>query len=323
MTRPTLRFLAAAGLLALAAGCVAGADGASSGEPQATTTTTTTTATAQTEASTTTTVPQETSSTDLGPVDRPARLVAPEAVAAPAPLLILLHGYTATAAGQDAYLGVSAQAASRGLYVLLPNGTSGPDGRSFWDAAPACCNFTGTPVDDVGYLRSLIEEAIKVRPIDPARVYVFGHSNGGFMAYRLACELADDIAGVAVLAGSEGEVAQDCQPSRPVSVLHLHGDADALITYGGGRTSLPFPGAVEVVSRWAERANCGADPVDGGRLDLDTGIVGEETAVLAYEGCADGVDVQLDTIEGGSHIPALDHGGVGTHVLDWLLAHSR
>lgn len=319
MTLPALRMLAAAGLVTLVAGCAAAANGASSKEPQATSTTTTTKA----EASTTTTAPQETGSTEIGPVDRRARLVAPDAVTAPAPLLILLHGYTATAAGQDAYLGVSEQAASRGLYVLLPNGTSGPDGRSFWDAAPACCNFTGSPVDDVGYLRSLIKEAIEVRPIDPARIYVFGHSNGGFMAYRLACELADEIAGVAVLAGSEGEAAQDCTPSRPVSVLHLHGDADALITYGGGRTVRPFPGTIEVVSRWAERASCNPDPIDGGRLDLDTGIVGEETAVLAYEGCADGVAVQLDTIEGGSHSPALDHGRVGTEVLDWLLSHSR
>lgn len=334
MTSAPLRIVAAAGLLTLTVGCTAQAERASSVESPTTATaaeasTTATTAEASTtttttaEASTTTPAPQETGSIDLGPPDRRARLVAPDDVTASSPLVVLLHGYTSSATAQDAYLGVTEQAASRGLYVLLPEGTSGDDGKSFWDAAPACCNFTGTPVDDVGYLRSLIAEAIEERPIDPARVYVFGHSNGGFMAYRLACELADEVTAVAVLAGSEREDAQDCQPSRAVSVLHLHGDADGLITYSGGRTVVPFPGAVEVVSRWAARAGCDADPIEGGRLDLDTGILGEDTVVSAYEGCADGVDVQLDTIEGGSHIPALDHAKVGTDVLDWLLAHSR
>ena len=57
-------------------------------------------------------------------------------------------------------------------------------------------------MDDVGYLRALVREALEVRPIDPDRVYVFGHSNGGFMSYRLASELADEVAAIAVLAGS-------------------------------------------------------------------------------------------------------------------------
>ena len=311
------RAAALVALVSLVAACT-DRDGDDTGAP---TTEVGTTATTVTSAAT---VAGPTGSVTLGPGGRPAELVAPPDVVAPAPLVVLLHGYTATGATQDAYLGITEQAASRGLYVLLPDGTIDQRGNRFWDATGACCNFTGTSVDDVGYLRSLIEEAIEERPIDPARVYVLGHSNGGFMAYRLACEVPELVTAIAVLAGSDVEGDEDCVPDGPpVSVLHLHGDADQVIPYEGGRTTAPFPGAVAVVARWAARAGCGPEPVDGGRLDLDRAVDGAETVVHAYGGCGRGLAVQLDTLEGSVHTPPLEHEKVGTEVLDWLLARTR
>jgi len=315
MRRASRAGIACATLLLLAGACAS----SSPASPSVASTVSTSTST-----STSITAPQDTGSLELGLADRPAQLVAPSGVTAPAPLLVLLHGYGANARKQDAYLGVTEQAASRGLYVLLPNGTTEPrSGKQFWDATSACCNFTGTPVDDVGYLRDLIDEALAKRPIDPVRVYVFGHSNGGFMAYRLACDLADKVTAVAVLAGADAPTPGDCAPSRPVSVLHLHGDADPLVKYTGGRFAGVYPGAVESVTRWAARDGCDATPVAGAALDLEGGIDGAETVVTSYEGCDAGTDVQLDTIQGGGHIPALIHDSVGVDVLDWLLAHSR
>jgi len=304
-----VRLAGAALTLALVAGCGAGSD-------EATPTTTTSVAT------TTSTRPAEVGSIEIGPEDRPASLVAPDEVTTPAPLLLLLHGYSSNAAQQDAYLGFTEQARSRGLYVLLPDGTEEPSGKRFWDAGPACCNFTGTPVDDVAYLGGLIEEAIEARPIDPDRIYVFGHSNGGFMAYRLACELANGLTAVAVLAGADPPDDGDCGPSRPVSVLHLHGTDDGTISYDGGRITAPYPGAVETVVRWAARGGCEAEPVLGEPLDLVPDIAGAETRVAAFDGCAPGIAVQLDTIDGGGHVPQIDQSKVGTDVIDWLLARS-
>ena len=276
-----------------------------------------------TAAASTTTVVKETGSTELGPPARPAQLVAPDEVTAPAPLVVLLAGYGATGAVEDAYLGVSEQAASRGMYVLVPDGTVDASGKRFWDATQACCNFTGPPVDDVAYIGGLIDEAIAQRPIDPDRVYIFGHSNGGFMAYRLACERSDQVAAIAVLAGSDVADPQGCVPTQGVSVLHLHGDADSTIAYAGGSTTRPYPGAEEAVARWAGRAGCDPEPTRGSRVDLEGGIAGEETALSVYEGCDKGLAVQLDTIEGGSHIPFLERRALGTNVLDWLLERSR
>jgi polyhydroxybutyrate depolymerase len=314
LTRPRSRALAAA--LVVLAGCASGADDASP-----------TTTAAAPSATTTTAVVGETSSVELGPPDRPARLVAPDEVTAPAPLIVFLHGYGSNATNHDAYLGVTDQARTRGTYVLLPEGTMSPRGRQFWDATDACCNFTGTAVDDVAYLGGLIQEAIEARPVDASRVYVFGHSNGGFMAYRLACDLADEVVAVAVLAGADQLDEGDCQPSEAVSVLHLHGTDDETIAYGGGPPLAPgssaYPGAVDTVARWASRNGCDATPIDRTPLDLDAGIDGAETTVRTYDGCPAGVDVQLDMIEGGAHVPGIGHERVGTHVLDWLLDHAR
>lgn len=308
---PTLRLATAGALLALAGACAAPTTAAPPADPAAVVD------------SSTTTVPKATGSLELGPAERPAQLVAPDEVTGLAPLVVLLHGYSSAAARHDTYLGVTAQAASRGLYVLLPDGTPEPGGKRFWDAGPACCNFTGVPVDDVGYLSGLIAQAVEERPIDPDRVYLFGHSNGGFMAYRMACEAADLVTAVAVLAGADGPEADDCDPTRPVSALHLHGTADYTISYDGGAVAAPFPGAVESVARWAARGGCDPTPVAGEALDLDGSIDGPETAVTTYRGCDAGIDVQLDTLEGGGHSPPLIKDRVGTDVLDWLLAHSR
>jgi len=264
-----------------------------------------------------------TGTTTIGPSDRRARLIAPSTVTAPAPLLVLLHGYGANAALQDAYLGVSRQAASRGLYVLLPEGTTDASGKQFWNA-PGCCDFAPTGVDDVAYLRDLVDEAIAVRPIDPDRVYFFGHSNGGFMSYHLGCVLSDRIAAIAVLAGSDAADPATCTPTRPISVLHLHGTADATIPYAGGNIGLgPFPGAVESIGRWAGRAGCDATPTTGTPIDLESTLAGAETTPSTYGGCDAGLDVQLLTITGGSHIPTFGSTAIGPNVLDWLLAHHR
>ena len=279
-------------------------------------------------------VPYPPGNVTLGPIDRPAVLDAPDSVTGLAPLVVLLHGYGSTAATHDAYLGVTAQAASRGTYVLLPNGTPGgwepSTTKRYWNAGSA---VPAIDVDDVAYLRDLIAEAIAVRPIDPDRVYVFGHSNGGAMAQRLACELSGVVTAIATLAGPL-VTGFPCAPTQPVSILSLHGDADEVVFYAGGSTfgnygatvfpppSSPYPGAVEQIALWAARFGCDATAVAGGRLNLMGGIAGDETAVTVHEGCPQGIDVQLDTLQGGTHVPVLIQQSVGSGILDWLLAHA-
>lgn len=259
--------------------------------------------------------------TTLGTTERPAMVVRPNTVPESAPLIVLLHGYTSSAAAQDVYLGVSRVARTMGVFVLLPNGTVDGDGSPFWNATPACCDFGNTGVDDVGYLRDLVHEAVDRLPIDPTRVYFIGHSNGGFMSYRMACEMSDEIAAIVVLAGSDYASATACVPTAPVSVFHMHGTDDDTILYAGQTGG--YPGAVEVTERWAAHADCNADPVTlDGALDWISSIDGAETDVIRYDGCATGFNVQLNRINGAGHVPFFAAGAM-EGIVGWLTEHHR
>ena len=253
---------------------------------------------------------------------REARLILPRTLGdEPLPLVVLLHGFGGDAGSADRYLGISRRVAHDRFALLLPQGNRNLFRARFWNATPTCCDFFGSNVDDAGYLRELVGEVERIVAVE--RVSVIGYSNGGFMAYRLACDGLPKLAAIAVLAGSSFERAQRCDGADPLSVLHIHGDRDDLVGYAGEAELLldwpGFPGAVELAGRWARRAGCAAAPdEDMATLDLDRRISGRETHVTAYGGCEDGIRVALWTIGGAGHRPAFVP-GIGGKVLSWLL----
>jgi polyhydroxybutyrate depolymerase len=254
----------------------------------------------------------------LGPTERPAQLIAPRAHdgVTPLPAVFLLHGFGASGAVQDAYFGLSRAARSRGFYVVVPDGTVNTNGQRFWNATPACCDFGGSGVDDVAYLTSLIDELEAAVPV--SAVYFVGHSNGGFMSYRMACERSARVSAVVSLAGSDFLSDDDCVPAEAVSVLQIHGDLDGTILYGGAPG---YPSAADVVTRWAGRAGCDTSAsVAGEPLDLDSSVDGAETTILRYEAGCTGAQAELWSIVGGGHIPAVNS-EFSPAVLDWLAAH--
>jgi polyhydroxybutyrate depolymerase len=265
----------------------------------------------------------------IGGDERPAKVVIPSDYdpTVPHPLLMVLHGFGPfTGEIQANYLGILGIVDEKDLVVLLPDGTENVDGNRFWNATDACCDPSNS-VDDVGYLSGLIEEAKLTYNIDPNRVYLMGHSNGGFMCFRMACEASELITAIVSIAGSTFEDPADCKPATvPVSVLAVHGTADDNIEYEGGTSSSGgnFPGAVETVERFASRAGCDSNsPTDEGTADLVSNIEGAETDMVAYStGCEEGIDAGLWTINGGGHIPMFtaDFADMTT---DWLLGHSR
>ncbi len=258
--------------------------------------------------------------------DRPVDVLLPEGYdpTQPAPLLILLHGYAADSSVQDSYFVTSTVAAARGVVFAAPNGTVDEGGARFWNATDACCDFYGSGVDDSAYLTALIDEIEGRVNIDPNRIYFVGHSNGGFMSYRMACDHADRIAAIASLAGTTFEDQQDCAATEPVSVLHIHGTADTDILYAGGvhgGSGVVYPGAVETAARWAAIDGCGATATEGAPRDIDADLGGAETTVDAYPGCS-GTAVELWSIQDGVHVPTLV-ADFSAQVVDWLLAQSK
>lgn len=257
--------------------------------------------------------------------DRPVTVEVPGAYdpATPTPLLLLLHGYTATGTLQNAYFQMSAVADARGLIYAHPDGTTDPQGDQFWNATDACCDFFSSDVDDVGYLMGLVDEISSKVNVDPKRIYFVGHSNGGFMSYRLACEASDRIAAIVSLAGATFADPADCGATAPLSVLQIHGTMDEVVAYGGGSFVNAYPSAAETTAYFAALDGCSQPPVSsGGPLDIDSMLAGAETTVDAYPDCDAGYGVELWTIVGGSHVPTLAP-GFSEKIVDFLLAHPK
>jgi polyhydroxybutyrate depolymerase len=245
----------------------------------------------------------------------------------PMPVVFLLHGYTSSGAAQESYMQFEPLADSLGFLYLHPDGTLNcldPSER-FWNATDACCNFCESTVDDAGFLASVLDEVEAAFTVDTRRVYLIGHSNGGFMSYRMACENADRITAVASLAGATWSDPLDCTPAEPVHVLQIHGDNDATILYAGDEiVGVPYPGAVATTETWATYNGCSLTPdLSAPNFDLDSGIPGDETTVARYDtGCAEGGSAELWTIVGGGHVPSLS-ADFSDEVIAHLLARTK
>ncbi len=236
------------------------------------------------------------------------------------PLVILLHGYGATGAIYNAYFGLFALSDEKTFLYAAPDGTVDSMGKRFWDATDACCNLYGMPEDDVGYLDAIIDDVAARYNLDAKRVFVVGHSNGGFMAHRFACDMAPRVAAIVSLAGAQWLDATKCMPSEKVSVVQIHGDADTTIKYTGDTF---YPSAHVTVADWATKNGCTGSLTDTGTtLDLETMLAGAETKVERYAGCT-GSDVELWTIQGGMHVPMLATPAFPEAVWTFLAAHPK
>jgi polyhydroxybutyrate depolymerase len=249
---------------------------------------------------------------------RPYLLQAPTGLDAgtPLPLLILAHGYGVNGFGQDLVFPFSAQVDAKGFLYALPDGTEDSSGRRFWNATDACCNNDHRAVDDVGFFRALIADIKAQRAVKPGHVFVVGHSNGAFMALRLACEASDVIDGVVAVSGSTWLDARRCPDGRHIPVLLVHGVDDTVVPYLGVPGS--YPGAHETGLRFAARNGCGGTWAPSGRADF----IGDATAETAQEvitGCTPAVE--LWSMDGVGHLPLFDARWTQA-TFDWLEAHA-
>lgn len=253
------------------------------------------------------------------------------------PVVLLLHGYGSDGLHHAELLGYRAlQRRVGGFLLLVPDGLKNRIGRRFFNATEACCDFHHQRPDDVSFLTALLERTLHRHAGDRRRVYVVGHSNGGYMAYRLACTRANLVAAVVSLAGATFARAVDCKPARPVSVLQIHGDQDEIVHYAGGslrqrrkgaRRPVRYPGAKQTVTLWARYDHCrGKLIAKAGALDLVTdvagGKLGPETQRQHFTRCPRGIDVALWTMQGGAHTPKLTPAFAG-QTWRWLRAHRQ
>ena len=207
----------------------------------------------------------------------------------PVPLMLALHGSGNSAESLVDASELDEAASAGGFIVAYPEAIG-----LVWSGGFCCTNGRGNAAADVRFLEKVIADVAAVRRIDERRTYAVGFSSGGIMAYRLACDLAGRFAGIGALAATM--ILDDCSPSRPVSVIAIHGTADDVVPIGGGRiaggATKPAPPATAVAERWASLDGC----PDGARTESRGGVT-----TAAWSDCAGGTRVQLVTVDGGGH----------------------
>jgi polyhydroxybutyrate depolymerase len=212
------------------------------------------------------------------------------------PLVIVLHGGGGNAENAEKMSGMSDKADAANFLVLYPDGTGGV-GEHFhtWNSGNCCAYAMKNNVDDVAFLRALLEKLEYEYAVDQKRVFVTGMSNGGMMAYRVGCAMADKVAAIAPVAGA---IDASCNPSAPVSVIAFHGTEDENVPYNGGVGKRQIDGPRDdksvayAIDFWVKRDGCNTTPK---KLELGT------LRTEGYGGCKDGTAVVLNTVVGQGH----------------------
>ncbi|KYF67548.1 hypothetical protein BE15_29720 [Sorangium cellulosum] len=198
-----------------------------------------------------------------------------------APIVFDFHGLSGNSNQQKNLSRWDDVADAEGFLAVYPKGV-----ENAWNAG-LCC---GDGADDVAFVRAIITTLESEACIDPKRIYASGCSNGGGMSYKLACEAADVIAGVAPVDFDcvDGAGCGDCSPTRPVTVVQFRGTNDSLVPYEG---SGPFAGARANFATWGELNLCTGSPE----------ALPERSACDAYPACGTGAETVLCTVQNGSH----------------------
>lgn len=204
------------------------------------------------------------------------------------PLLFALHGLTQTGNIMMQFSDFNTYAGQYRFIVAYPDGV----GNTWNVGFPG-----GANTNDVGFLSALIDTLHHQYDIDLGRVYSTGFSNGGFMSYRLACELGDRIAAIAPVSGTMTDGAfTSCVPSRIIPVMHIHGTNDLVVSYNGGFGNKSVD---EVLGFWRNFNSCPADAVIVNLPDLVQ--EGSTVQTQRWTPCADSTEVVLYKVINGGH----------------------
>ncbi|RZS93594.1 prolyl oligopeptidase family serine peptidase [Aquimarina brevivitae] len=224
----------------------------------------------------------------------------------PAPLVFNFHGYTSNANDQMNYGDFRPLADTNGFIIVHPMGTVDNNGNTHFNVG-----WGTSTVDDVGFTEALIDEISSNYTIDASRIYSTGMSNGGFMSYKLACELSNRFAAIASVTGTMNKnQTNSCNPTHQMPVMEIHGTSDPTVPYEGANWIESTP---SVLSFWANFNNCHPDPEitdiedsntsDGSTVEYQLYTNGDNGATVAH----------YKIINGGHKWPGTSYNSPGTN----------
>jgi len=211
------------------------------------------------------------------------------------PLIIAMHGGFGNAYDMENQSQLSLKADSENFIVVYPEGVKGGflNIRS-WNAG-WCCGFSSNNnIDDVGFIDSLLNTLINQYSIDTNRIYATGMSNGGFMAYRLACELPNRIAAIAPVASSMSIT--NCTAVRPVAIIHFHSSLDSNVPPSGGIGNGPsnhFNAPIDsILNVWSNNNICSG---------VNDTVINEQYAFKKWSNCDCSTEINYYLTKDGGH----------------------
>ena len=217
------------------------------------------------------------------------------------PLVIYLHSYGWGAQKGMDYTRFNGVADKFGFMIAYP------DARYNWNSGIGDDPDWGTPDnDDVGFINVMLDEINENFNIDERRIYATGYSNGGFMAYKLACQLSHRIAAVASVSGVLSEsTLVECDPNRPIPILQIHGTSDGYVSIDG---SEGWHSVEETLDFWLQENSC-TDMEHEVLEDINTS---DESTVerFRYSNCGNESTILFYKVINGGHTwPGADRPG--------------
>ena len=207
---------------------------------------------------------------------------------------------------------LSAVADAHGFAVLFPDGY-----KQSWAVPGSVTPAQLAGIDDVAFVRSLLDFLGTEQTVDSSSAIAAGISNGAFFVHVLGCRLADHLAGIVPVAGlMSRDLAAHCAPSRPISVLEIYGTADPL--YGGDQNTLSFADTLAV---WARTNKCAGAATSS--AVPDTAHDQTTATTSSWTGCASGTEATGYAVNGGGHawpggepLGSVEDFGVTSHQFD-------
>lgn len=213
-------------------------------------------------------------------------------------LVIALHGGGGSGTQFETSSKLSEKASVAKFIVVYPDGVQS-DGllkARTWNAGGCCAYARDNKIDDVKFMSNLIDALVSNYKINVKKVYATGHSNGGMMAYRLACELPNKIAAIAPNACTL-MVTQPCNPGRPVPVLHMHSVLDNNVPVNGGVGTGPtqdyFHPVDSTLNVWSTINACG----NKAQVVVDN----DQYTLTQWTNCSNAVTIQYYLTQDGGH----------------------